>query len=409
MPQDKAHYLQLLKKDCRACLKALEADFSQLPAKQYTTLRELKTRNVTARSLHEEVKLAEHCETFIHALFEDTPKTQPSSPETPASGNSSTTHGTGNIVIQGVDGSNIQINQNKGNQSELSEWVKALEENTLVGYLNFLRSFPHGEKADEAHARCLKLQAALTEAKITVPKAPSPQSQPESRSLDLGKGITMDFIFVKGGKFMMGDELGKMKDAPQHEVQLSDFYMAKYPITQEQWEAVMGNNPSKFEGAKHPVECVNWSDAHNFILKVFKLTGMRLRLPTEAQWEYAARGGQKSQGFLYAGSNLLDEVAWYIDNSHETTHPVGERFSNELGLYDMSGNVWEWCADWYEANYYQNSSSENPMGPSSGEARVLRGGSWRYFAEYFRVAFRYGPSPSSHRYSYVGFRCAISL
>jgi len=408
MPQDKAHYLQLLKKDRRACLKALEADFRSMPVSLAATLQDLKTRNLTTRSLYEETQVATGCEKLIHALFEDTPKTPPSSPETPAGGNSSTTHGTGNIVIQGVDGSNIQINQNTGNQSELSEWVKALEENSLVGYLNFLRSFPHGEKADEAHARCLKLQAALTQAKITVPKTPSPQSQPETRSLDLGKGITMDFIFVKGGKFMMGDELEEWDFAPQHEVQLSDFYMAKYPVTQEQWEAVMGNNPSKFEGAKHPVEGVSYADAYNFIMQVARQIGMRLRLPTEAQWEYAARGGQKSQSFLYAGSNHIDEVAWYKENSMNTTHPVGKRFPNELGLFDLSGGVWEWCSDWFDLSYYRNSPKENPNGPHDGRNRVLRGASWDTKAKDCRIARRTGLAPNTRR-SGLGFRCAISL
>ena len=179
--------------------------------------------------------------------------------------------------------------------------------------------------------------------------------------------------------------------------------MGKYEVTQAQWKAVMGSNPSRFKGDNLPVENVSWDDVQAFIRKLNQLTGKRYRLPTEAEWEYAARGGNKSRGYKYAGGNNIDEVAWYDGNSGERTHPVGKKRPNELGLYDMSGNVWEWCSDWYDEDYYGNSPQNNPQGPASGSSRVFRGGSWLNYAILCRSASRYYSTPDS-RYGLIGFR-----
>ena len=225
------------------------------------------------------------------------------------------------------------------------------------------------------------------------------------------KGVPFKMIKVEGGTFQMGATSEQGKDAlkdenPAHSVTLSDYYIGETEVTQELWEAIMGNNPSCYKGSKKPVECVSWNDCQEFITKLNNLTGKNFRLPTEAEWEYAARGGNKSKGYKYSGSNTIDDVAWYKDNSGNGTHNVKTKLANELGIYDMSGNVWEWCQDWYGRKYYQNSSQTNPAGPTSGSRRVLRGDSWRYASRYCRVSYRYN-SGSGHRYNDYGFRLIL--
>ena len=222
-------------------------------------------------------------------------------------------------------------------------------------------------------------------------------------------GVSFTMIAVKGGTFTMGATSEQDSDAynwaePKHQVTLSDYYIGETEVTQELWKAVMGSNPSNFFGTNLPVEMVNWYDCQTFITKLNQLTGKNFRLPTEAEWEYAARGGQKSRGYKYAGSNALSDVAWYRDNSSSKTHPVKQKQANELGLYDMSGNVWEWCQDW--SGSYSSNAQTNPTGPSSGSYRVYRGGSWNYAAFLCRVASRYGSSPDT-RYYYLGFRVVL--
>ncbi|MEO1385669.1 MAG: formylglycine-generating enzyme family protein, partial [Bacteroidota bacterium] len=173
------------------------------------------------------------------------------------------------------------------------------------------------------------------------------------------------------------------------------------------WKEIMGDNPSHFKGDLiRPVENISWEDCHVFIQKLNQKTGSNYRLPTEAEWEFAARGGNLSKGFEYAGSNTLDEVGLYKDNSNRTTHPVGQKASNELGLYDMSGNVWEWCQDWY--GEYPNGTYTNPQGPESGGIRVIRGGSWGHVPRYCRVARRNVHIPSNRNLD-IGFRLSRSL
>ncbi len=218
----------------------------------------------------------------------------------------------------------------------------------------------------------------------------------------------MEMIFVKGGCYRMGDTFGdgQSDEKPVHEVCVDDFYIGKYEVTQGQWQSVMGSNPSSFKncGENCPVEQVSWKDVSNFIDRLSSRTGKRYRLPTEAEWEYAARSGGKSE--KYAGGNDVDAVAWYGGNSGSKTHPVGRKQPNGLGLYDMSGNVWEWCNDWYGSDYYGSSPRDNPEGPSSGSGRVNRGGDWSIAAGYVRAAIRYRDHPVARSLN-LGFRLAL--
>jgi formylglycine-generating enzyme required for sulfatase activity len=209
----------------------------------------------------------------------------------------------------------------------------------------------------------------------------------------------------------MGDTFGDggAAEKPVHEVCVDDFYLGVYEVTQAQWEKVMGNNPSNFrKGGNYPVEQVSWNDIQDFLGRLNRQSGRRYRLPTEAEWEYAARGGGKRE--KYAGTsreNELSDYAWYGANSGSSTHPVGQKKPNGLGLYDMSGNVWEWCADWYDGNYYQDSPKNNPTGPNSGQSRLLRGGSWVSNPGNTRTAKRSGYDPAT-RYDNDGFRLGLS-
>ena len=169
----------------------------------------------------------------------------------------------------------------------------------------------------------------------------------------------------------------------------------------------MGNNPSRLKGDNLPVERVSWNKVKKFIKKLNQKTGKNYRLPTEAEWEYAARGGASTSSATatkYSGSNNIDDVAWYIDNSGSKTHAVGRKQANELGIYDMSGNVWEWCSDWYGKDYYSKSPKSNPKGPGSGQRRVLRGGCWYNYSNYCQVAFRDWRSYFKSNHFFLGFR-----
>ena len=213
-------------------------------------------------------------------------------------------------------------------------------------------------------------------------------------------------VYVEGGSFQMGSKKSK-NGKPIHTVTVSSFFMDKTEVTQAQYKKVMGKNPSLFSGCDDcPVERVSWHDATAFAQKVGK------RLPTEAEWEYAARGGVKtnsgSSQTSYAGSNDLNSVAWYGDNSGSKTHPVAQKQANALGLYDMSGNVWEWCSDWYSDSYYSESPQNDPQGPNSGSSRVLRGGSWVNVGTVCRVANRLWDYPDVRNDFNIGFRLVRS-
>ena len=240
-------------------------------------------------------------------------------------------------------------------------------------------------------------------------------------------GVTFNMIHVKGGTFTMGctSEQGSdcgSNENPSHSVTLSDFWMGETEVTQALWQAVMNttveeqrdkSNPSlsmRGEGASYPMYYVSWNEAVEFCDKLNSQlsgqlpSGYRFSLPSEAQWEYAARGGNKSRGYKYAGGNSIGDVAWYSENSSSATHTVKDKQANELGLYDMSGNVVEWCSDWDGS--YSSFSQTNPTGSSTGSRRVLRGGSWGRIARHCRVSFREFSTPGN-RISDGGFRLAL--
>ena len=228
-------------------------------------------------------------------------------------------------------------------------------------------------------------------------------------------GVSFEMVRVEGGTFRMGatseqEDEADGDETPVHSVTLSSYYIGKTEVTQALWQAVMGSNPSYFKGsalrraAALPVESVSWNDCQEFIQKLNSLTGRNFRFPTEAEWEFACRGGNNSRGYKYSGSNNLANVAWYDDNSDGLTYPVATKAPNELGIYDMSGNVWEWCGDWY-ANYTSNSQT-NPKGPQSGSIRVYRGGSWDHYAGCCRSSYRNHYIPS-YRSNFLGLRLAL--
>lgn len=230
-------------------------------------------------------------------------------------------------------------------------------------------------------------------------------------------GVTFVMVPVEGGSFMMGATAeqgsdGNERERPVHQVTLSSFAIGQTEVTQALWQAVMGENPSYFHGAQLPVEKISWEDCQAFIARLNELTGMSFRLPTEAEWEFAARGGNKSLGYKYAGGNDPTSVAWYSYNDswelrgsgYYGTHAVATRTANELQLHDMSGNVHEWCQDWY--GDYSSEAATDPAGPAAGSGRVYRGGSW-YFDEWFcRVSFRNAFDPSYRSYG-IGMRLAL--
>ena len=252
----------------------------------------------------------------------------------------------------------------------------------------------------------------------------------KTTSIDLimeeGSDILENMIFVQGGTFQMGSNNGGSDEKPIHEVYVSDFYIGKTEVTQKEWNDVMGNNPSHFKGDNLPVEQVRWYDALEFCNKKSEQEGLTrcytgslynikcnfnangYRLPSEAEWEYAARGGNKSKGYKYSGSNNVGDVAWYKNDSDKKTHPVGTKKANELGIYDMSGNVWEWCNDWYNKKYYKNSPWNNPKGSSSGSRRVKRGGSVRFHSSSCFTAVRSSYFPL-YTYGIIGFRIVRSV
>lgn len=230
-----------------------------------------------------------------------------------------------------------------------------------------------------------------------------------SRTVTVGN-VSFTMIRVDGGTFTMGATSEQGSDAnndekPAHQVTLSPYYIGETEVTQALWEAVMGSNPSNFKGANKPVENVSWDDCQDFVRKLNQKTGQSFRLPTEAEWEYAARGGNRSLGYKYSGSKKLDDVAWYTKTTKDKgTRDVKTKQANELGLYDMSGNVWEWCQDWF--GEYSSGSQTNPTGPSSGSHRVRRGGSWDNSAGYCRVSNRNHDTPDYRSYR-LGLRLAL--
>lgn len=225
------------------------------------------------------------------------------------------------------------------------------------------------------------------------------------------KGVSFKMIDVEGGSFDMGSDSGSSDEVPIHRVTLSEYSIGETEVTQALWQTVMGNNPSYFKGDNMPVENISWKDCQKFIRKLNEMTqtqrsdGREFRLPTEAEWEFAARGGNKSRHTEYAGSSAIGDVAWYKENGNNRTHPVAQKAPNELGLYDMTGNVQEWCHDWYDSEYYRKSPSLNPCNEVKASSRVLRGGSRFDNARYSRVFSRSHFPPGDRGYTF-GFRLA---
>lgn len=244
------------------------------------------------------------------------------------------------------------------------------------------------------------------------PNAPSKQNR-------IIPGLGIECVYVKAGMFRMGSaESGPNDEKPVHHVKIShDYWMGTCEVTQAQWRVLMGTDPSKYKGDKLPVEMVSWHEIVEFCRKLTQRErkasrlpdGYVYRLPTEAEWEYAARGGTKSRSFKYPGSNDPDQVAWHHPGSMDETHPVGTKRPNELGLYDMAGNVWEWCLDWYAPDYYANAPKADPVNSDYGDKkyRVCRGGSWGLYPTHLRSANRGGGTPTGKFYSY-GFRVVLA-
>lgn len=312
-------------------------------------------------------------------------------------------------------------------------WESVQESPDAAGLELYLKKYPAGEFAELAQWKIEQLRgksASGAEAR-TEDAAPNQQGElpsgpvkdPAARQAELVLPSTpavpapaghekadfvldIDFVSVSGGCFQMGDIFGDGLpiEKPEHLVCVDDFSMGKFEVTQTQWERVVGTNPSLFKGMMNPVENVSWAEIQDFIAKLNRLTGKVYRLPTEAEWEYACRSGGKKE--KYCGGDDLDSLAWDKSNSKKKTHPVGQKKANGLGIYDMSGNVWEWCADWHEENYYAISPRLNPPGPSSGTSRVFRGGSWDAGQWVARSTSRNG-NPPGVRNGNLGFRLVL--
>lgn len=283
----------------------------------------------------------------------------------------------------------------RAQQLDDAAWQAALDEleaadiaaDKIIALDTYLDDPAHTRHRDEAERLLADIKTADTRRQIAEKKHHEAKKH--------GEGLGM--VFVKGGTFNMGN---------QFQVTLSDYAIGKYPVTQKLWKDIMGNNPSRSQGDELPVERVSWDDCQQFLQKLNeRYPGKNYRLPTEAEWEFAARGGVFSKGYEYAGSSDLDEVGWYSKNSDDKTYPVGQKKANELGIFDMSGNVWEWCQDWY--GDYPSGPVNNWCGPDKGRGRVSRGGSWFSGALRCRVAFRSLDVPS-RRFNDIGFRLACS-
>ena len=241
-----------------------------------------------------------------------------------------------------------------------------------------------------------------------------PKEPLKQRVVDLGGEVKMEFVLIPAGEFLMGspdsDQDALSDEKPQHAVRITrPFYLGKYEVTQEQWQAVLGANPSDFQGAKNPVDRVTWADCQVFLaaLNASSVGGKdRFALPTEAQWEYACRAGTTARFSAGDDVGTLDQEGWYRANSGGQTHPVGEKRPNAWGLCDMHGNVWEWCADWLDWKYYSNSPAVDPMGPALPPWRIFRGGGWDSGAAFCRSASRLANQPD-YRIHALGLRVSL--
>ncbi len=309
------------------------------------------------------------------------------------------------LLVVGVAGISVQQNNQRRAEQEERERIafaeKARQDSIANAEAEAQRQAREAEERRQAEEqRKAREEAARREEQEKARQqreAEARRRATSNRTIRVGN-VSFEMVYVQGGTFQMGATAEQGSDAyddekPVHSVTLSDFHIGKYEVTQGLWKEVMGENPSYNKaGDNYPVEMVSWEDCQRFIEWLNSRTGLNFRLPTEAEWEYAARGGQKSRGYKYSGSTYdLGSVAWYEGNSGNRTHPVGQKQANELGLYDMSGNVYEWCYDWY--GRYSSSSQRNPSGPASGADRVLRGGSFILNAGLCRVSNRSRSDP----------------
>jgi formylglycine-generating enzyme len=307
------------------------------------------------------------------------------------------------------------------------EWIEACQKNKISAYRDYQENNPEGnyfEKASQKISEIRKKEITISQKPIKEePKQEpiiktNPQSSPNiPLIIPLANKTNLEMVYVEGGIFEMGYKKGRdgedndyMKcSKPLHQLRLDSFYVGKFTVTQEQYYAVMSKDSnSKFRGDKLPEENISWIETQEFMKKLNEKTGKNFRLPTEAEWEYAARGGNQGKGFMYAGSNDIKEVAWYGGNSGGKTHDVGLKMPNELGIYDMTGNVWEWCEDYYDEKFYEKSAGANLMNKNETGDCVIRGGCWRSTSVICRIADRHNYSPTA-QYSYLGFRLVLSL
>ena len=298
---------------------------------------------------------------------------------------------------------------------EASEYGKAICLNRAVAYLERFLSLHKAEDTSRTQGKLLLDKAQAERKKFGVAtKSESKPGEGNILTLNLANDVAMKLVLIPAGKFLMGSpktDTTQNKDGregSQHEVTISKpFYMGVTEVTQEQYASIMGKNPSKFVARTNPVEQVTWNDAVEFCRKLSQKTGKTVRLPTEAEWEYACRAGSKTRFCFGDGDNGLASYAWYIENGNRKTHPVGMKKANAWDLYDMHGNVREWCADWY-ADSYANARPVDPKGPASGSSRVLRGGSWFNYPRYCRSAYRGRLTPGG-RDNRIGFRVVVPL
>lgn len=240
--------------------------------------------------------------------------------------------------------------------------------------------------------------------------ATQPAAAQEPPALDALAAQGIRLVRIPGGEFTMGSNDGEPDQAPEHSVKVRGFFLAATEVTQAQWQAIMKNNPSQFPGCPDcPVEGISWTQATEYLTRLAALTKAAVRLPTEAEWEYAAGGGALHQPWSGTTDEAaLGEHAWYAANAERKTHPVGTRAPNPLGIYDMSGNVWEWCADWHNDVFYRASGSDNPGGPPGGHAKILRGGSWINSSTGVRVTTRHRADPNLSDINLFGLRLALN-
>ncbi|MCX7045001.1 MAG: SUMF1/EgtB/PvdO family nonheme iron enzyme [Candidatus Sumerlaeota bacterium] len=327
------------------------------------------------------------------------------------------------------EGGNVTAARQALKNMEESAWSEAQKADTAESYAAYLQALPQGAHAADAAKRsdflskinaaraaieakdwsaaekALKEAAALApgDLKLAAMQEDFKKANPfASYSEDLGGGVTMKMIAIKSGTFQMGSNDGSSDEKPVHEVTLDNYWLGETEVTQAQYEAIMGTNPSNFKGANNPVDQVSWENAMEFCRKLSQKTGKKYSLPTEAQWEYACRAGSSAKYGFGDSESELGDYAWYSSNSGSQTHPVRQKKPNAWGLYDMHGNVWEWCSDWY-ADSYSSSAITNPVGANQGSARVYRGGGWGLNADDCRSANRFRIDPTSTD-SILGFR-----